>query len=120
MANGPDIVSYLEAGLRAGGLRGKVIADNLANLNTSGFRRGEVRFEDLLARAMGSEGSSDLAEVTPEVFRPQSTPINDQGSDVNMDLEIGLMVKNSTKSAVLLRTLGKYYRQIESAIGEKV
>ncbi|HUS92471.1 MAG TPA: flagellar basal body protein [Phycisphaerae bacterium] len=120
MATGPDIVRFIEAGLQAGGLRGKVIANNLANLNTPGFRRGEVRFEEMLSRAMTSGRAADAGEVAPEVYCPGSTPINDQGSDVNLDLEIGLMVKNGGTSRVLLRTLSKLYRQMELAASDRV
>ena len=120
MSNGPEIVSYLEAGLKASGLRGRVIANNLANLNTPGFRRGEVRFEELLSRAMSSATGDGPAGVVPETYQPRTTPINGQGSDVNMDLEVGLMVKNSAKSRVLLRTLSKMYRQMEMAMSDKL
>ena len=45
MVREPTIVDYLEAGLKVSGLRGKVIANNIANLNTPGFKRSAVEFE---------------------------------------------------------------------------
>jgi len=120
MANETSIVTHLEAGLKAAGLRGKVIANNLANLNTPGYRRSEVRFEELLSRAMAAGSDAEVRGVKAALYQPQSTPINDQGSDVNLDLEIGLMVKNGAKSRVLLRTLAKMYRQMELALSDRV
>ena len=120
MARGPGIIAYLEAGLRATGLRGKVIANNIANLHTPKFRRGEVRFEELLARAMASGGQGDLDGLRPEVRQPQSTPVDARGNDVELDVEIGEMVENGARSKVYLRTLAKLYSQMELAMRDKL
>lgn len=57
----------LERGMDAALLRRSVIADNMANADTPGFKRGEVTFESQLARAIRSEKPSDLpARLTNE------------------------------------------------------
>jgi len=120
MADGPSIIQYLEAGLRAAGLRSRVISSNLANLGTRGFERSEVRFEELLARATESGGQVDLDSVRPEILQPHNTPINEAGNDVDLDVEIGELVKNSAMSKVYLRTLAKMYSQMELAMKDQV
>ena len=120
MADGPGIIQYLEAGLRATGLRSQVISSNLANLSTRGFERSEVRFEDLLARAIEGGSPADLGRIRPEVFQPHTTPVNDAGNDVDLDLEVGELVKNSAMSKVYLRTLAKMYSQMELAMKDQV
>jgi flagellar basal-body rod protein FlgB len=46
-----NILNYLEAGVRAEGARQKAIASNIANINTPGYRRLNIRFEEVLGRA---------------------------------------------------------------------
>jgi flagellar basal-body rod protein FlgB len=113
-------VEYLEAGLRAAGLRSKVISNNIANLNTPDFRRSEVRFEELLAKVMAGGREEDLEDIAPEIVQPNSTPLNDSGNDVSIDLEIGELIKNGAQSRVYLRTLAKLYSQMELAITERL
>ena len=48
MARTDNLLSLLEAGARAEGLRHKAIASNIANLQTPGYRRVDIRFEEFL------------------------------------------------------------------------
>ena len=81
MARGPSVTDYLEAGLKAASLRGKIISNNVANMDTPGFRRSEVRFEQLLAKAMTGGKEADLDAVAPKIIQPQNTGLNEQGND---------------------------------------
>jgi len=111
------IVQLLEAGLRGSSFRGKVIANNLANLETPGYKRKDVRFVELLTDALDSPRQVDLTQIAPEVFEPRTTPADSTGNDVNMDTEIGEMIKNSALYKTYLRLLNKTYKQMEAAIG---
>ena len=119
MLKADRIVQLLEAGLRGSALRGKVIANNLANLETPGYRRKDVRFAELLADALDSPRGADLTQITPEVFEPLATPVDSKGNDVNLDTEIGEMVKNGALYKTYLRLLNKTYKQMEAAIGSR-
>ena len=116
MADGDGIAACLEAGLRAAGLRRAVIAGNLANLNTPGFRRRAVAFETCLGEALASGGSA--AGVEPVSYEPRSTPVNAKGNDVDLDLEIGEMVRNDVRYKTYLRVLSKFYQQMETPDAE--
>jgi flagellar basal-body rod protein FlgB len=111
-----DIVGLLEAGIKAEGLRQKTIAGNIANLETPGYRRLDVRFEELLAKALDSSQTQDPSDVEPEIFEPLSTPIKSNGNDVNMEMEIGEMLKNSFRQTAFVRLLRKKFSQIEAAV----
>ena len=117
MADGNRIVELLEAGLKATGLRSRVVANNIANLETPGYRRKAVDFETALAEAMQSPSSADLRDVPMELIEPQTTPADATGNDVNLDVEVGEMVKNATMHQTYLRLLAKTYRQMEQAMG---
>ncbi len=47
MSQQVDIIGLLESGIKAEEMRQKTIASNIANMETPGYRRLEVRFEEL-------------------------------------------------------------------------
>jgi len=118
-----NIVDLLEAGIKAEGLRQKAIASNIANLETPGYRRIDVRFEELLAKALGSSGAVDPEvlrdKIEPLLHKPKQTPVKSNGNDVNLETEVGEMVKNTLRHTAYIRLLNKKYSQIVSAINTK-
>jgi flagellar basal-body rod protein FlgB len=111
-----DVIGLLESGIKAEELRQRTIANNVANADSPGYRRLDVRFEELLAKAMKSSQGVDLADLEPEVYQPQTTPIRANGNDVSMEMEIGEMLKNSFRQTAFVRLLRKKFTQIEEAI----
>jgi len=116
MPDDMTILRYLEAGLRAEGARQKAIANNLANLNTPGYRRMAVRFEQVLAEAIDRGRQVEPDDLAPEFFQPRNTPVNANGNDVSLDAEVGEMVKNSLRHETYMLLLKKKYAQIQEAI----
>lgn len=116
MPQASSIIDLLEAGIRAEGLRQKSIASNIANLETPGYRRLDVKFEEMLARALDSSGAVDPDAFEPELYQPENTPIRSNGNDVNMEAEIGELLKNSLRHTTYIRLLQKKFSQIQAAI----
>jgi flagellar basal-body rod protein FlgB len=116
MSKTTNIVDIIEAGLRAESLRQRAIGSNVANLETPGYRRVDVRFEELLAKALGSSGGVDLSEIEGEIYQPKNTPVKSNGNDVSLEVEVGEMVKNTLRHKALILVLQKKYEQIQSAI----
>jgi len=116
MSKTNSIVELLEAGLRAENLRQRAIANNVANLETPGYRRIDVKFEELLAKALNSPGEVDLEEIEPQIYQPKKTPMKSNGNDVNLETEVGQLVKNTLRHNAYIRLLNKKYKQIELAI----
>jgi flagellar basal-body rod protein FlgB len=110
------IVELIEAGLRAEALRQRAVANNVANLQTPGYRRLDVRFEELLAKAIESGEEIDLEELEAELYQPKNTAVKPDGNDVNLEGETGEMVKNSLRQKAFVRILNKKYSQIDNAI----
>lgn len=111
------ITDLIEAGIKAEGLKQKVIASNVANIQTPGYRRFDVKFGEILEKALSNGGDIDSEELEPDVFQPLNTEVNASGNDVNLEIEVGQMVENSIKHKAYTRLLAKKYRQIELAIG---
>jgi flagellar basal-body rod protein FlgB len=119
MSNQINIVDLLESAIRAESLRQKAIANNIANIETPQYRRVDVKFKELLAKAIESPGSVDIKDLEAELHEPQNTPVNSNGNDVNFESEIGDMVKNSLRHEAYVRLLSKTYKQIELAINTR-
>lgn len=112
------IVELLESGIKAETLRQRAISNNVANLQTPGYRRLDVKFEQLLANAIESgDGSEiDLDEIKSELYHPKNTAVNSIGNDVSLEVEIGNMVKNSIRHKAYIKLLNKKYAQMDDAI----
>jgi flagellar basal-body rod protein FlgB len=108
-------IEALEAGLRATSLRQALIANNIANLDTPGYRRKDVQFKEVLAKAMDT-GEADLDELNPKIVTPNETEVNAQGNDVDLDTEMGEMLKNSGQYKLFVRMLAKVYQRMNIAM----
>jgi flagellar basal-body rod protein FlgB len=119
MSRTENIVDLIDAGIRAEALRQKAIANNIANLETPGYRRIDVKFEELLVRCLRSSEEFDLSEIEPQLYRPKQTPVKSNGNDVNLEAEIGQMIKDTLRHKTYIRLLSKKYNQIDLAINLK-
>lgn len=116
MIEDKTIINLLEAGMKAEGLRQQVIANNIANLNSPGFRRADIKFEELLQDAIKKQGSLDPDTIKPEIFQPQNTPLNEFDNDVSLDSEVGAMIKNTILHRTYMLILKKKYLQMDAAM----
>ena len=114
-----NIIDFIDAGIHAESLRQKTIASNVANLETPGYRRVDVDFKELLAKAIDSNGDIDPKSIEPELFHPENTPVKSNGNDVSLEVEIGEMVKNTLRHKTYIRLLQKKYAQVELAMNIK-
>jgi flagellar basal-body rod protein FlgB len=76
----------------AAALRHQVIAQNVANVNTPGYRRRDVVFEDELGKALATPGGT-AADVTPQVVVADG-PERVDGNTVDLDREMNALSKN--------------------------
>ena len=72
----------LRAGMRAADLRMKVIANNVANINTPGYQRREVVFEQRLAEAMRTGDADAVKAVQPEIVTSSAPAAQGGGVDL--------------------------------------
>ena len=117
MSGSNNIIDILEAGIRAESFRQKAISNNIANMETPGYRRIDIKFEELIAKCLKSGDTSKLTKIVPEIYRPEETPVKSNGNDVNYEAEVGQMIKNTIRHKAFVRLLNRKYKQIEQAIG---
>lgn len=116
MSSDMKIINYLQAGIKAETARQSAIANNMANMNTEGYRKFDVKFADAFARAVEDGSDFDPEEMEPELFQPESGPINEFGNDVNLHAEVGELVKNTLRHKAFVRILKKTYDQYDLAM----
>jgi flagellar basal-body rod protein FlgB len=112
------IIDLLESGIKAETLRQKAISNNVANLQTPGYRRLGVKFEQMLDKAIKSGNAENINpdELKAELYQPKNTAVGPNGNDVNFEAEIGDLVKNSLRYSAFIKLLNKKYAQIDAAI----
>jgi flagellar basal-body rod protein FlgB len=120
MPNAPDILNRLEAGLRGANLRQALIANNLANLDTPGYRRADTNFEKTLADAIESGKPVNFGRDEDSILTPLTTPVAANGNDVDIDMEVGEMVKNSSVTKTYLRLVSRTYRLMDMAMKDSL
>jgi flagellar basal-body rod protein FlgB len=116
MAERIPLVELLQAGLKGTALRGQVIANNIANLDTPGYQRKAVDFESCLQEALDSPKSADLSAAVEAAIIELGGPADASGNGVDLDVEVGQMVQNGALQKTYLKVLAKTYRQMELAM----
>ncbi len=114
-----DTNKLLEAGLRAESLRQNVIAGNIANIATPNYKSVSVKFEEALAKAIEQGKEKEISELKGELYTPRKTAVNSNGNDVDLDVEVSEMVKNTLRHKTYTLLLKKRYFQIREAINTK-
>ncbi|MEW5785220.1 MAG: flagellar basal body rod protein FlgB [Bacillota bacterium] len=106
---GDSTLFRLGKGLDAAALRQRVIAHNLANLNTPGFKRSAVTFEETLSRAKDAAGlplarthERHLRQTAAPAAEPRVTTETDtyrriDGNNVDIEQEMLEMVANQLR-----------------------
>jgi flagellar basal-body rod protein FlgB len=101
--------------MSASSLRAKAIAGNVANQNTPGYKRQDVRFEDALLEQMKNT-NPDLASVQIQMFEDAESPARADGNNVQIEDEVGAMRENLVRYQLYANILEGNTRLIESAI----
>jgi flagellar basal-body rod protein FlgB len=126
--NRPSFQS-LERSLDAATLRQKVIADNIANVDTPYFKRSEVRFEELLQQEMNGSGLEGYrtdprhfyigkpSKPVPQIVRDESSMVNNNLNNVDIDYEMSLMAKNQLRYNVMVQQANGEIKKLRTAIG---
>lgn len=96
-------------------MRHKVIAQNVANANTPGFRAQEVAFEEHLLRSLREPGPG-AEDVHPEVRWVEGLVPRMDGNNVDIDREVAELNKNALKYETYTQLLATKLSMMRSAI----
>jgi flagellar basal-body rod protein FlgB len=106
----------LERAIEGAGMRQQLLANNLANAETPGFKRSDLDFHSTLAQAMqsGSPSSIESVQFTPE---QEQTTMRADGNGVDVDVESADMAKNALDYQALVSVAQARDSIIKSAMG---
>ncbi|QEL13332.1 flagellar basal body rod protein FlgB [Limnoglobus roseus] len=102
--------NLLTQSMTVAALRHRVIANNIANVNTPNYKAMEVTFEDELSKHLGQP-----ATVKPVVTESDG-PERVDGNNVDIDKEINAMTKNSLLYQAASQILASRVGSLRSAI----
>jgi flagellar basal-body rod protein FlgB len=108
----------LERALSGAAERQQILANNLANANTPGFKRSDLDFHSTLAGALASGASStqlDALSFTPQT--DASTAMQADGNNVDVDTEMSNLSENSLEYQSLVAVASARLKMISTAIG---
>jgi len=115
-------ITYLlvKKSIDAAALRQKVIANNVANVNTKNFKRSDVVFEDMLLKEIKRENIDfhKLESLEPEVVTDNSTSMRMDGNNVDIDLEMTNMAANNILYNTLVTQLNTRFSILKNVISE--
>jgi flagellar basal-body rod protein FlgB len=97
-------------------LRHRVIAENIANVNTPGYHRLDISFEDAFARATKHDGSLDRGGTAPRVIVDNTSPERVDGNNVDIDIEMGNLNKNALLYGAYTQILANNLNTLRIAI----
>ena len=125
----PLLVKSLDASM----LRARTIANNIANVNTPGYQRVEVSFEDELRKALDTTklkgtrtnekhlplGRLDISGLNPKVEKPVDPTLPSGVNNVDIDSEMAKLAENQLLFNFSAKFLKGKYTKLNAAIQSK-
>jgi flagellar basal-body rod protein FlgB len=105
--------SVIYAALNGLAARQRVIANNVANVETPGFIAGRVSFEDSL-RAAIADGDGGATSVST---RSSADPVNVNGNNVSLDTEVVSLTETDLAYQLMIQALNQKFGLLRTAIG---
>ena len=123
--------SLLYKGLDTASVRNRVIADNIANVDTPGFKRREVIFEENIKKVLEKNTINDKLRTTdsrhmqikvkdtqiePEIRELKDLSYRNDENNVDIDVETAKMTKNKLFYDALGQSMSNEIRLLRMAI----
>jgi len=122
----------LQKGLSAAWMRNAVIRNNIANVETPGFKASDLEFESLMARALTAggfrgkktnerhidigAGYADFNSVVPKIIKRDDTAMRFDENNVDIESENVKLAQNSLYYNTLVEKMNSELRRLSAAI----
>ncbi len=126
-SNAFDYINVLDKAADASWTRNDVIANNIANVDTPGYKRQDIDFESELKRALGNSkyesmdskvAGLDNSSLSADVYTDSANySYRMDGNNVDIDTENVTLAKNQIRYNGLMSALGQEFSNITTAIG---
>lgn len=131
MALFSGVFGLLEKAMDASTLRQKVLAGNIANVDTPHYKRQDVQFETILQKAMADQRKfkayrtdprhipfGGVRELVPQIVTQSTTLFNHNGNNVDLDLEMAELAKTQIKYQALVDRANGHFKKLNMVINE--
>ncbi|QZY56743.1 flagellar basal body rod protein FlgB [Crassaminicella profunda] len=123
-------INILEKSMDACWLRNEAISNNIANVNTPKFKRNVVKFESILAQNISGQsieeklthekhlsvGNSSIDQMKPMVTKDITSKYRKDGNNVNVDVEMANLSKNTIRYYMLKESMASNLRKLNIVI----
>ncbi len=134
-----ELMDLVQKSMDASALQHKVLSNNLANVDTPGFKRSEVIFGEKLKQAVEGRSKSSteldvaktddrhmgiglerksLGEIQPEVLTENNSSLRNDRNNVDIDVEMSKLAQNTVLFNTLAQITQQQFSQLKSAIRE--
>ncbi|MCW2924451.1 MAG: flagellar basal-body rod protein FlgB [Thermoleophilia bacterium] len=111
----------LDLALGAAGKRQEVLANNLSNVNTPGYKRLDVNFDGELAKAVDAARGGDsksLDSLRPGISTDGSVEVRADGNSVDVDQEMAYLAENNIRYNALVQLTQKKLDTLKYVISD--
>ncbi|SFC61002.1 flagellar basal body rod protein FlgB [Clostridium uliginosum] len=126
--NSNNTYDLLKDGIKASDLRGQAIANNIANINTKGYKKFNVVFEENLKA--GSDATKFSLKTTNDkhlkddekignnisIEKENSTSMRSDENNVNLDLEKVNQAANTLKYNALITQINNQFNNLKTVM----
>lgn len=129
-----DTIGILNRGLDASMLRHSILADNIANVDTPGFKRSDVSFQTELQRALDpasriemtrsakrhfdTEPTRDPMKVRPRVYAETDTWTRNDLNNVDPEVEMAHIGQNTMYYQALANRTSAQFKMLTSIVAK--
>jgi flagellar basal-body rod protein FlgB len=100
--------------------RNKVISENIANVDTPGYKRKEVSFESYMERALKSNSPQEIEKLRrtePKVYTEnQQLNYRIDGNNVDVDTEMVYLAENQLRYNTLVSQVNYNFERLKAVI----
>lgn len=128
---GNQTISMLSKTLDGLQLRQEAISNNIANVDTPGYKRKDVDFKSQLKAALAEDKgklsntnnrhlstATNLNEFSPEIRTDNNTSFRNDGNNVDIDYEMSALAKNQLKYQSMTKLLSAKFKKLNNAINK--
>ena len=103
------VAGHLERYMDLLSARQKLVASNVANADTPGYRTQDIDFQSEFVNAMGGP---------PRVTEVGDLPVKNDGNNVSLDREARVLAENALRFQVASQLMKSQIRSVRTAIQE--
>ena len=94
----------------------KVLANNIANANTPGFKKYDVSFQNELVKAVESKDINKIKDIHEKIALSGDKSSRKDGNNVDLDKELVSFYHMSDRHNLYLEILGRKFKGMVAAI----